>query len=147
MKGNLLIVDDEELLLEQLQFILSEHADKVFTALNGIQALEILAAEKIHCVVCDINMPKMNGVEVLKKIRELNNDVPFIFFTGHGNKELMMEAAKYGAYDFLNKPNFEGLDEVVKGGLKRGLRGPLPFEDSLGFLSEYKQMLDEMDKK
>lgn len=89
-KGNLLIVDDETMLLKNLILNLEDHADEIYTAENGQQALKHFEDKTIHCVVCDINMPVMNGVEFIKKLREQNNNVPFIFFTGHGSQELMM---------------------------------------------------------
>jgi len=142
-KGNLLLVDDETLLLERLELWLGDLADKVYTAENGLQALDVLEKNQIHCVVCDINMPKMNGVEVIKKVRELNNPVPIIFYTGHGNDELMLEVSKYGAFDFLNKPDMDGLEEVVTLGLKAGMKGP---DDQNGSeednLSEYQKLLN-----
>lgn len=146
-KGNLLIVDDEVTLLKRLKFNLEEHADQVFTAENGVEALEILAENEIHCIICDINMPKMNGVEVIKRIREQDNEVPFIFYTAHGNQELMMEAVKYGAFDFLDKPSLEGIEEVVCRGLQQGLRKGETAEKSEGTnLSDYKKMLNDIKK-
>ena len=108
-KGNLLIVDDEPIILKRLKFNLEDYATNIYTAENGIEALEQLKIHQVHCVICDINMPKMNGVEVLRTIREQKNEVPFIFYTAHGNDELMMEAVKYGAFDFLDKPTITGL--------------------------------------
>lgn len=145
MKGNLLIVDDEPLLLKRLKAILEEYADAVYTASDGIEASKVLEQEKIDCVICDVNMPRLNGIELIKKIRAANNQVPFIFFTGHGNEGMMMEVAKYGAYDFFNKPNFDGLEEVVKAGLREGFtkRGPSPGEDE-SLLSDYQKILQSL---
>ena len=109
MKGNLILIDDEVMLLEKTAMLLEDIADKVFTADSGAKGLEIIKNNKIHCILCDINMPNMNGVEVLKKIRELKQETPFIFYTGHGSRELMKEAIKYGALDLwadaVNKYN------------------------------------------
>ena len=142
--GNLLIVDDEPVLLNILKFTLESYANKIFTAENGLLALEVLNKEEIHCVVCDINMPKMNGVELIKRLRETNNNVTFIFYTGHGNHSLMLEAAKYGAFDFLNKPQLDGLEDAVARGLKQGFRSTqgLP-EEEADFMSEYQKLLKE----
>ena len=145
-KGNLLIVDDEAIILKTLKYNLSEYADAIYTAENGIEAIKRLAEYEIHCVICDINMPKMNGVEVIKDIRKNGNDVPFIFYTGHGNHELMMEAAKYGAFDFLDKPNLDGLEEVISRGLKEGFgekKGIETNEDVL--MSDYQKMIEKID--
>jgi DNA-binding NtrC family response regulator len=147
MKGNLLIVDDEPLLLKKLKLNLEDYADIIFTAQNGRDALHILETKEVHCIVCDINMPLMNGVEVLKEIREKKSDTPFIFYTGHGNKELMLEAAKYGAFDFLDKPNLDGLEEVVERGLKHGqFKSTSELNDSIQFISEYTKLLNKLDK-
>jgi two-component system response regulator YesN len=121
-KGNLLIVDDEPFILKTLKYSLSDYADNVFTANNGKEALEIIATSNIHCVVCDINMPVMTGIQVIRKLREEKNDVPLIFYTGHGNNELMKEAVRFGVFDFLNKPDLDGIEEVVVKGLKAGLK-------------------------
>lgn len=120
MKGNLLIVDDEKILVKRLKANLEELADTIYTAEDGLTALAVISSTDIHCIVCDINMPRMNGMELIRAVREQNNDVPFIFFTGHGNGDIMNEASRYGAFDFLNKPDFEGLEEVVRKGLKAG---------------------------
>lgn len=146
-KGNLLIVDDEPLILKRLKLNLEDYADEVFIAVNGVEALARINEFEIHCVICDINMPKMNGVDVIKNIRAKNNNVPFIFYTGHGNHDLMMEAAKYGAFDFLNKPNLDGLEEVVVRGLSEGfnnIAAEVLSEDT--FISDYQLLLDQIDR-
>lgn len=145
-KGNLLIVDDEPLLLKSLKANLEEHADNIFIAENGLAALEIIEKEEIHCIICDINMPKMSGVEVIKRIRESGNEVPFIFYTGHGNRELMFEAIKYGAFDFLDKPLLDGLEEVIAQGMKNGFnKGRDTQEDEKEIMTEYKRLLKELE--
>lgn len=143
-RGNLLIVDDEPLLLKRLKMNLEDYADQVFTADNGLDALAMVDKEDIHCIICDINMPKMNGVEVIKAIRAKNNDVPFIFYTGHGHRDLMMEAAKYGAFDFLNKPDLDGLEEVISRGLKEGFKRDF-IDDLSDQISEYQKLLLQLD--
>lgn len=146
-KGNLLIVDDEEIILKRLKFNLEDYADNVYTSINGVLALKEIEKYEIHCIVCDINMPKMNGVELIKEIRAQNNNVPFIFYTAHGNQDLMMEAVKYGAFDFLDKPNLDGLEEVVSRGLQEGY-GTNNNEDATvsdDYLSEYKKLLNQIN--
>lgn len=143
MKGNLLIVDDEPILVKNMRNLLEDYADEIFTAGQGQEALEILRSQTIHCVVCDINMPVLNGVELIRKIREDKNEVPFIFYTGHGNRDLMLEAAKYGAFDFLNKPSLDNLEEIVERALNRGASDQNDPETD--FMSEYAQMLKELE--
>jgi two-component system nitrogen regulation response regulator NtrX len=146
-KGNLLIVDDEPLILKNLKITLEDYADNIFMATNGIDALEIISKELVHCIICDINMPKMNGVEVIANLREKGNDVPVIFYTGHGNQSLMIEAAKYGAFDFLDKPNLDGLEDVIARGMKKGFvrtkrSDENQAEDLDAFISEYSKLLE-----
>jgi DNA-binding NtrC family response regulator len=142
-KGNLLIVDDEPLLLKRLRMNLEEYVDRVFTAADGVEALAILRTEEIRCVICDVNMPRMNGIEVIKKIRAEKNDVPFIFYTGHGNQDMMMEVAKYGAYDFFNKPQFDGLEEVISRGFKNGFHVK-PLDQISDLISDYQKLLGDL---
>lgn len=143
-KGNLLLVDDEPLILKMLEINLAPYVDQTFCAENGKVALEIFKEQEIHCVVCDINMPIMNGVEFIKHVRELGSQVPFIFFTAYNERELMLRALKFGAFDFLTKPNFEGLEEVVSRGLKEGFKLPSEQDDKL-ILSEYQRLLLGID--
>lgn len=145
-KGNLLIVDDEEMLVRMLKDTLSMYADQVFTAQDGVIALDIVNKNEVHCIICDINMPNMNGVEVLKNLRKVNNDVPFIFFTGHGNHSLMVEAAKYGAFDFLDKPFYEGLEDVVKRGLVVGVNGSDGPLQADVVMSDYQKLLKSLEE-
>lgn len=146
-KGNLLIVDDEPLIVKNLKLNLEDYADNIFTAGDGLEALKVLSEQVIHCVICDINMPKMNGVDVIRNIRSKNNQVPFIFYTAHGSNDLMLEAAKFGAFDFLNKPNLDGLEEVIERGLKEGFdrsSGVTPAADA--YMSEYVKLLKQLDE-
>lgn len=145
IKGNLLIVDDEPLLIQSLQYTLKKTAEKIFTANNGIEAMAILVSNDIHCILCDINMPVMNGVDLIKKIRADNIETPFIFYTGHGSHELMLEAVKYGAFEFLNKPQMDGLEEVVERGLRKGLGLDDDKSTSDDFMTEYKKLLTQIE--
>lgn len=145
IKGNLLIVDDEPLLIQSLQYTLKKSADSILTASNGEEALSILLAHEIHCILCDINMPVMNGVELIRRIRADKIETPFIFYTGHGSHELMLEAVKYGAFEFLNKPQMEGLVEVVERGLKKGLGLQDDSVESKDFMTEYKKLLSQIE--
>ena len=147
-KGNLLIVDDESEIVENIKILLNDLAAEVFTACNGLEAIELIKKHQIHCIVCDINMPIMNGVELIRAIRSEKNNVPFIFYTGHGNQDLMMEAVKYGAFDFLDKPELSNLEEVVSRGLSEGTDGSsdLQLSDET-FLSEYQKLLQSLEKE
>jgi YesN/AraC family two-component response regulator len=141
---NLLIIDDEVLLLETLSILLKRYATNVYTAANGEEGLNILKNENIHCVICDISMPVMNGVELIKEVRALNNQVPFIFYTAHANHDNMREAAKYGAFDFLSKPLFDDVEAVVARGLIEGFRRTQHSASEPNY-SVYQSILDELN--
>jgi YesN/AraC family two-component response regulator len=141
--GNLLLVDDEIRLLHPLRMLLSSYADNIFEAHDGLEALEILAKEKIHCVLSDIQMPRMTGLSLIKTLREQGNNVPFIFYSGNGNRELMLEASQFSAFDFLNKPDLNGLEEMVQKGLKAGV-SPIKFVTQFDYISEYQKLIKEI---
>lgn len=143
-KGNLLLIDDEPMLLEKTAMLLEDIADEVFTSESGAGALEILKNKEVHCIICDINMPEMNGVEVLKKVRETHPDLPFIFYTGHGSRELMKEAIKFGAFDFIDKPCLDGLEEIAIRGLAKGSGNNAEIIEEPSFESEYQKFLKNL---
>lgn len=144
-KGNLLLIDDETVLLECLKDVLEDTADEIFLATNGEEGYNAFRDHSIQCIVCDINMPVMNGVELIQRLRAENVDVPFIFYTGHGNRQLMLEAARYGAFDFLDKPYLTGLEDVVRRALAISTNAPrVETEDE--FTSEFRRLLEELDK-
>ncbi len=151
MKGNmknLLIIDDETLLVENMKFLLSPHASQIFTGKNGQEGLDVLDTEEIHCVICDITMPVMNGVEFIKAARAKNLDVPIIFYSAYGTHEMMMEVSKYGAFDFLKKPDFMDLELVVARGLAEGFkRKHIHQKDSNDFISDYHTLLEKIHEQ
>ncbi len=143
---NLLIIDDEKLLVENMEFILKPYASRIFTGYNGKEGLEILEKENIHCVICDISMPVMSGVEFIKEVRRRGIDVPVVFYSAFGNHELMMEVAKYGAFDFLSKPDFRDVETVIMRGLAEGFRKNEKTERSDEyFISEYQKLLEKIE--
>ena len=101
-----LLIEDEEPIRRVLSRILSEENEnyQVTEAVDGKEGLKILGSKQFDLVLCDIKMPKMDGIEVLQKANEKSMHVPFIMLTGHGNVETAVEAMKLGAYDFISKP-------------------------------------------
>lgn len=73
-------------------------------AADGLEGLTLVQKEKFDIILCDIKMPKMDGMEALDKFMEANVDAPIIMISGHGNIETAVEAVKKGAYDFIQKP-------------------------------------------
>jgi two-component system, NtrC family, nitrogen regulation response regulator NtrX len=102
--SKILIVDDEEIIRETLKEILQDEGYQIELAVDGEQALNLLKKNKYDLILCDIKMPKMDGMEVLDKAMDVAPDVPFIMISGHGTVETAVEAAKKGAFDFISKP-------------------------------------------
>ena len=102
----ILIIEDEEPIRRVLVRILSEESEdyQISEEEEGKLGLNRLLKEEFDLVLCDIKMPKMDGIEVLQKAREKEILVPFILLTGHGNVAIAVEAMKLGAYDFILKP-------------------------------------------
>ena len=101
-----LLIEDEESIRRVMSRILKEENDQyeITEALDGKQGLDFLFKRQYDLVLCDIKMPKMDGIEVLKKANDEMLNIPFIMLTGHGNVETAVEAMKLGAYDFISKP-------------------------------------------
>jgi len=102
--ARILIIDDEEGIRLSLQDILEFEDYEVLLAADGREGLDKLLKESIDAVICDIKMPKLNGMEVLDKAMEAKPELPFIMISGHGDIETAVEATKKGAYDFIEKP-------------------------------------------
>jgi len=101
-----LLIEDEESIRRVMSRILKEENDQyqITEAVDGKQGLDLLSNRQFDLVLCDIKMPKMDGIEVLKKAKDEMLNIPFIMLTGHGNIETAVEAMKLGAYDFISKP-------------------------------------------
>jgi len=102
----ILIIEDEEPIRRVLVRILLEenNTHKITEAKNGKEGLNLLLKKQFDVVLCDIKMPKMDGIEVLHAAQEKNINSPFIMLTGHGDVEIAVESMKLGAYDFISKP-------------------------------------------
>lgn len=102
--SRILIIDDERAIRNTLSEILQHEGYKVEVAENGEDGFEKFKKSTFDVVLCDIKMPKMDGLEFLEKSREVNPDVPLIMISGHGNIDTAVEAVKKGAYDYISKP-------------------------------------------
>ncbi|MBL0307506.1 MAG: sigma-54-dependent Fis family transcriptional regulator [Chitinophagaceae bacterium] len=101
---DILIIDDEKAIRKTLTEILSFEGYKIEEAADGEEGLKKFREKTYDLVLCDIKMPKLDGIEFLQKAGEVNPDVPVIMISGHGNIETAVEAVKKGAYDFISKP-------------------------------------------
>ena len=102
--ANILIIDDERAIRNVLKDILGNEGYKVDEAADGEEGLKKFLATTFDVVLCDIKMPKLDGIEFLQKATEANLDVPIIMISGHGNIETAVDAVKKGAYDYISKP-------------------------------------------
>ena len=102
--ADILIIDDEKAIRKTLTEILSYEGYKIEEAGDGEEGFRKFSEKNYDVVLCDIKMPKMDGIEFLEKVKEVNPDVPIIMISGHGNVDTAVEAVKKGAYDYISKP-------------------------------------------
>ncbi len=102
--SNILIIDDEKAIRKTLGEILSYEGYKIDEAADGEEGLKKIREKNYDVVLCDIKMPRIDGIEFLDRINEINRDVPVIMISGHGTIETAVEAVKKGAYDYISKP-------------------------------------------
>ncbi|NLK63312.1 MAG: DUF2225 domain-containing protein [Fusobacteria bacterium] len=103
-KNIFLIVDDSKLFVKTLEKIVESFSDKIYTASNGEEAIKIVKKEKIDIVTLDIEMPGINGIETLKKIKKLNKNIEVIMISSKQDSKTIVEALKLGAINYLLKP-------------------------------------------
>ena len=102
--ADILIIDDEKAIRKTLTEILSFEGYRMDEAADGEEGLKKFKEKAFDLVLCDIKMPKLDGIEFLQKAGEFNPDIPIIMISGHGNIETAVEAVKKGAYDYISKP-------------------------------------------
>lgn len=100
----ILIIDDERAIRNVLKDILTNEGFKVEEAADGEEGLKKFQAGTFDVVLCDIKMPKLDGIEFLQKVMESGSDTPVIIISGHGNIETAVDAVKKGAFDYISKP-------------------------------------------
>lgn len=102
----ILVIEDEEAIRRVLNKILTEQdaAYDVFTVENGLDGLQEIEKQHFDLILCDIKMPKMDGIEVLQNIKSRQPDLPVIMLSGHGDLETAVETMRLGAFDYISKP-------------------------------------------
>lgn len=100
----ILLIDDEAAIRSALKEILEYESYEVKEAEDGATGIKLIEKEEFDLVFCDIKMPRMDGLEVLEKIKEKNSELPVVMMTGHGTVETAVESLKKGAFDFIQKP-------------------------------------------
>ena len=104
--SKILIIEDESAIRRVLVKILSEENDSYLLeeAEDGLKGLEIIKNNDFDLVLCDIKMPKMDGVEVLEAVRKIKPEIPFIMISGHGDLDTAVNTMRLGAFDYISKP-------------------------------------------
>lgn len=103
-KINILIVDDEQIMRDLLNKILSREGYNIITATDGVDALEKINCTKVDIVISDMKMPKMNGFELLKHIKADYEDIGIIIMTAYGDTYTVKDALLLGADEYITKP-------------------------------------------
>jgi two-component system, response regulator, stage 0 sporulation protein F len=128
--GRILVVDDEAPIREVLTEYFATEGYAVEAATSGVEALTAIRGHRADLVLLDVRMPGLDGVQVLRRIRELDNNVPVIMVTANEDVGLAKETLKLGAFDYIAKPfDFEYLDRAVAAGLARAGTKPAADED------------------
>ncbi|WP_457933053.1 two-component system response regulator RssB [Pseudomonas aeruginosa] len=104
VSATLLIIDDDEVVRESLAAYLEDSNFKVLQALNGLQGLQIFESEQPDLVICDLRMPQIDGLELIRRIRQTASETPIIVLSGAGVISDAVEALRLGAADYLIKP-------------------------------------------
>ncbi|MFN5931680.1 MAG: response regulator, partial [Sphingobacteriales bacterium] len=102
--SQILIIDDERSIRKTLKEILSFEGYEVEEARDGEEGIHMAMKKSFDAILCDVNMPKADGLEVLNKLKEQLPDIPVIMISGYGTIETAVEAVKKGAFDFIAKP-------------------------------------------
>src|SRR5690606_1883114 len=102
----ILIIEDEAAIRRVLVKILSEENKdyEVFEAEDGLQGMEMIQNEDYDLVLCDIKMPKMDGVEVLEATKKIKPEIPIVMISGHGDLDTAVHTMRLGAFDYISKP-------------------------------------------
>jgi two-component system response regulator FixJ len=138
------VIDDDDALRESLAFLLKSAKVPAATYESADAFLARLADVQGGCVVTDVRMPGMSGIDLLKRLRELNNPIPVIIITGHGDVPLAVEAMKHGAADFLEKP-FD--DDLLLGAVKAALADQAVDSERQALRSEIAQRLAQLSAR
>jgi two-component system response regulator FixJ len=113
------VIDDDEALRESLIFLLRTAEIEARSYASAAAFLDALPLKGVTCVITDVRMPGLSGIDLLRRVKELGIEVPVIVITGHGDVPLAVEAMRYGAVDFLEKP-FD--DEILLQSVRAALR-------------------------
>ncbi len=125
LTASILVVDDEENAREGLSKILSKEGYRVETAANGKEAIDTLKRQRYDLVITDMRMPLMDGFEVLREIKKMDENTGVIMITAYGEVESYLEAMNMGVFEYINKPvRVNELKRVISKILEARLKKP-----------------------
>ena len=161
-KSHVLIVDDEELYRRALERIVARSGHTVSAARDASEALSIVASQPVDLVLCDVKMPGINGLELVRQVHELEPDLPCIVITGYGSAESSVEALRAGAFWYLEKPfdhsHLDVVRRLVEQAIEHGrlraenrmlhnqLRSKYKFDNIVGHSPALRRVLDTIEK-
>jgi two-component system response regulator FixJ len=138
------VIDDDEAMRQSLAFLLGTVGMEVQTHDSAVAFLEVAPTVKAGCVITDVRMPGLSGIELLRRLRELKLGIPVIVITGHGDVPLAVEAMKIGAVDFLEKP-FD--DEVLLASVRSAINRLAQDQERQAERSEVEGRLATLSKR
>ena len=144
---SIIVADDEPDILETISDIVETFHPHVLRANDGQEALDLFKANRVSCIISDINMPRLNGLNFLKEIRNLGFETPVIFVTAHTEKKMVIEAFRLGATDYIEKPfDIDQLLGLVKQTHELGI-AILDMEDELKEIVAHSKLSESKIKK
>ncbi|MGB2727194.1 MAG: response regulator, partial [Halobacteriota archaeon] len=117
-KHQILVVDDEKALADRIKQELEKEGYTVAVVYNGQDGLDYFERHRVDMLIVDVRMPAMDGLELIDRCQQINNDFTSIIITGHGDHEIARKALKKGVFDYLKKPL--SLDKLITS-VKKGI--------------------------
>jgi two-component system NtrC family sensor kinase len=142
-KKQVLIVDDDRLIREQLSVEVKRHFFDTCAASTGNDALELIEKQNIDIVLIDVKLPDMDGLEILKKVKQMKPDCELIVITGFGNQEIAIQALRWGAIDYIEKPlKTDELDAAIGRAMEKIIvREKLSFKNTILIIDDDERIL------
>ena len=144
MQQNVLVADDDEAVCDSLRLLLEAAGYRVETFSSGKALLSALRPEEEACLVIDVKMPELGGIEVQERLRAAGFSLPVVIITWHGDVPLAVQAMKAGAVDFVEKPFTE---EVILAAVKRALEIERQQRESEAAAAEARSRLSELSER
>jgi two-component system, LuxR family, response regulator FixJ len=138
------VIDDDDAVRDSLSFLLRATNFDVIAYQSATHFLELLTRETEGCVITDVRMPDISGLDLLRRMRELSCTLPVIVMTGHGDIELAVEAMKAGAADFLEKP-FN--DERVIAAVRSALESRRAESERVGLRNDIRERVESLSQR